>query len=144
MARAIQSKVITTRVDRDTGELIESIEKQERVVPCKQTPKYSMWMGQLSAIKGLTSNQMLLLFALSLEMEFETGEIDISTARRKKLATELDISDGTLRNIISKLIQRDLIRKLNSGLYQVSPFLFYRGKLTQINAQRELYLKKTA
>lgn len=144
MARAIQSKVITTRVDRDTGELIESIEKQERVVACKQTPKYSMWLGQLSAIKGLTSNQMLLLFALSLEMEFETGEIDISTARRKKLATELDISDGTLRNIISQLIQRDFIRKLDSGIYKVSPFLFYRGKLTQINAQRDLYLKTAA
>ncbi|USE67990.1 hypothetical protein CTT31_02180 [Pseudoalteromonas maricaloris] len=144
MARTIQSRVVTTRVDRDTGELIESIEKQERVVGGKQATQYSMWMGQLSAIKGLTSNQMLLLFALSLEIEFETGEIDISTARRKKLATDLDISEGTLRNIISQLTKLDFIRKLDSGVYQMSPFLFYRGKLKQLDAQRELYLKKAA
>lgn len=144
MARTIQSRVVTTRVDRDTGELIESIEKQERVVGGKQGTQYSMWMGQLSDIIGLTSNQMLVLFALSLEIEFETGEIDISTARRKKLATDLDISEGTLRNIISQLTKLDLIRKLDSGVYQMSPFLFYRGKLKQLDAQRERYLKKAA
>ncbi|WP_448211626.1 replication/maintenance protein RepL [Colwellia sp. MEBiC06753] len=144
MSTTIESKTITTRIDRETGEFIESVEKEARVIRKKVKIQYAMFFGHISALKGLTANQLLVLLALSCEIEFDTGEIDISTARRKSLAKDLGLSLATLRNIISQLVKYGHIRKLDSGMFQLSPLLFYRGKLKQLESQREQFNKQAA
>ena len=143
MAKIIESTLKTTRMSRETGEIIEETEKTERLLNTNTKYNYSMWIGDNKMVKDLSSVQICCLLALSTSVEYETGIITLTADRREKLASELGIKLRSLINVLSQLNKKGKIRSQGYGTYQISPFLFHRGQLTNIRPLQDNYLKCT-
>ncbi|MCG7546261.1 replication/maintenance protein RepL [Pseudoalteromonas sp. MM17-2] len=144
MAKIFTSSTKTNRVERETGELLESVETTYRVLKKQQEFVYSMWFGNAKTTEGLSVTELRFLLALSPFLAFDTGEIDLSTVLRKRLAEELGVTIATIRNVISKLVKLKYLQKMESGIFRISPFLLYKGDLGNLIPLRKEFMKHAA
>ncbi len=125
MAKIFTSTTKTNRVERETGELLESVETTYRVLKKQQELVYSMWFGDAKTTEVLSVTELHFLLSLTPFLAFHTEEIDLSTVLRKRLAEELGVTIATIRNVISKLVKLKYLAK--NGIrhipYLTFPFL---------------------
>jgi len=83
--------------------------------------------------KGLSS----ILYALLERMPYGVGKgFAINAAIRREIATELGITEGSVRNAITKLTQGTLLIRKDTGLYMFNPHFFGKGDWKDIEYLR--------
>lgn len=68
--------------------------------------------------------------------QFNTGNVSLTTQKRKELCTNLNITPQTLSNSLTSLKKCNLIKGEN-GEFQINPQVFWKGS----QASREALLK---
>lgn len=136
------SKTTRTTISEETGEIIDS-KTVEELICFKNSEgiKYVAIIEKgLHLINNLTANEIKVLIHLSMGLSFENDNfVDISQFKRKKICKILGISDGSLRNILSSLKKKGLLKTNCASQSQINPGVLYRGKVSSIPAKLNDY-----
>lgn len=130
------------------GSVEEELVTAVRKVPSE--PSFAkMYFDDLSALKGITKRQRDVLEELVVRMGYD-NEVSLSSGLKKEICLSLGIlksdSGGELKEenvslngfnyIVSQLVKAELIFRKGSGLYIINPYLFGRGKWTDVEKIR--------
>ncbi|BBW91957.1 hypothetical protein PS1M3_20440 [Pseudoalteromonas sp. PS1M3] len=141
MAHINTVTITKTTLDTTTGEVHEITTEEKKLESKRKSFDYTMLLGNLHLLNDLTARELRFLLAVSLRMVINSAELDLSTALRKELAKELNLSLQSVRTIICKLVKKQLLKPSANGKHMVSPYLFHRGSLTKIEGFREQFKK---
>lgn len=141
MAKINTVTVTKTFLDPTTGEVHKVTTEETKLASKREAFNYTMLLGNLHLLDDLTARELKFLLALSIRMVINSAELDLSTALRRELAKELNLSLQSVRTIICKLVKKQLLKPLANGKHLVSPYLFHKGLLTNIKVFREQFKK---
>jgi len=122
------TKETTHIIDAEDGEILRSeIVTRKRVTAERFVQLYLDDFGGLMNVKGDAEYKVLLWIAKS--MNFETNEIVLTMAIKKRIAVETGLQVTTLGNAITSLYQKQLIVRVDSTIYMLNPKYFFKGKI---------------
>lgn len=127
----------TQTLDKETGEIIS--ETKEKVVKLHKEPPYvKMYLDDLAAILKLSSGCKGLLYGLMRQMNYE-GIITITKSTRERLAENIGVKETAVKNQITILCKKGIIKRIGTGEYEANPYLFAKGEWTDIRKRREAF-----
>jgi hypothetical protein len=141
MAKLTKSVIINERINFESGEILEIKTEEKTVVSKTVVYNYTMMFENFCLLRMLTSRELMFLLAISIRIDYDCSEIDLSTALRVELGKSLDCNLSSVRNIICKLVKYKLLIKLDNGKHFLSPHLFFKGNLKCLRPAREKYSK---
>ena len=129
--KRFKNERVTSFVDKNTGELIESVHEKSFSLDVSQDTFYITFI-RLSASE-LTSMEIRVLSWLCENAEYNTGICDFSKNKRAKMMAELVIETSSyISNILKKLSDGGYIKKDGSE-FMINPAYFWKGQLKERN-----------
>lgn len=133
MAKTQQDSPVRTRtligtrrkklLDQETGEIIEVDQITKRVQG--QKAFWKVYFVDFLQIVGLLDSKQIEVLAYILESTKSSDNTYIGTYRGT--AAGAGVATETVRKAMKKLIEGNFIRKIQNGVYQVSPHLMTKG-----------------
>lgn len=121
-------------IDHQTGELIQEETIRESWVETE--PDYvKVYLKDIIKVKDLPKGTSTVLFALLKRMTYN-NDIVISAALRRAIGSEIGLVERTVKKGIEELVKADILIRKDRGFYLFNPFLFGRGKWTDIRKIR--------
>lgn len=122
------SKETTHVIDRQDGEILRSeIITRKRVTADKFVQLYLDDFGALMGIEGEGEYRLILWCARN--MNYDTNEVIIVNALKKRIASECDLSSYTINNAVSSLVGKNLLLRKETSIYMLNPKYFFKGKI---------------
>lgn len=138
MSRKVLTEHRSTVTNLDTGEARE--ETTDKVIQFPTEPEYvKLYLDDLTTILGIKEGPKKLVFELAKQMNYE-GLITLNGAIKKRMAQRLGIKEGSFRNYLSKLVKEKIIVRVDTGLYEMNPHYFAKGKWPDIQRRREKFV----
>lgn len=164
MSRKIIKQTERTEFNHDTGEIKREVHETTTSLPPGEPPYVKMYINDLSAILEVKDGPRKLMYELARRMDYE-GYITLNAGIKKVIRANLPVNkrrkladgtieeytqplgDGAFRNYLSELCKKEMLRHVDTGLYEMNPNFFARGKWEEIAKRRveyELKVKYTA
>lgn len=137
---SIDSKIYSTErmvFDKETGELLEHTEDRYKVVSIE--PNYiKVYIDAMSYFitaeeQGMETN---LLFEMAKRMTYANDAAPNQVAMigliKKGIAKQLNTTVGSLDVVLTRLIKKDLVRRIDRGVYELNPIIFAKGDWSSI------------
>jgi hypothetical protein len=122
------TKETTHIIDHDGGEILRSeIITRKRVTADKFVQLYLDDFGALMGIEGEGEYRLILWCAKN--MNYDTNEVIIVNALKKRIAAECDLSPYTINNAVSALVTKNLLLRKDTSIYMLNPNYFFKGKI---------------
>ncbi|RYE18549.1 MAG: hypothetical protein EOP45_13975 [Sphingobacteriaceae bacterium] len=119
-------------VDIRTGEVIKTY--SESVV--QREPDYvKLYLESITKLNDVQGWTDPILHELLRLMNYG-NEIVLNAAVKKRMALGLKISTRTIDNALSMLVKKNIIFRVDTGLYKGNPFLFGKGEWRDIRELR--------
>ena len=119
-------------VDIRTGEVIKTY--SESVV--QREPDYvKLYLESITKLNDVQGWTDPILHELLRLMNYG-NEIVLNAAVKKRMALGLEISTRTIDNALSMLVKKNIIFRVDTGLYKGNPFLFGKGEWRDIRELR--------
>lgn len=124
-------------INFSTGEI--KTEEITNVVKIPKEPPYvKMYIDDLAKILELTSGCRSLLYFLIKKMDYE-GIITLTKSSRDRLAEQIGVKETAVRNQITQLCQKGILRRIGTGEFEANPNLFARGDWSDIHKRRKCF-----
>ena len=140
--KKISYEETTTLIDKNG----ESRTRNISLVKVPQEPPFvKMYLDDITLLHKLPTNCSSIMYEMLRYMDF-TGEVVITTKRRKDIAEKLGISEKTIKNQTTNLIKTKIIAHPSPNTYIFNPKLFAKGCWSDISKLRdefELNIKYT-
>lgn len=130
---------IESQIDYETGEIKKSISQTITKLD-REPPFVKLYIDDISDINNLQHSCSQLLLELIKRVNY-SGVISISAGDKKLIVKELGVKSQTFANNISQLIKKDILFRIDTGMYQLNPFYFARGAWYEVNKQRIDYIE---
>jgi hypothetical protein len=140
-----KSKVIyektQTITDHETGEI--TAEQTERITLLPKEPPYiKIYLEDIAKIQDLPSGSTNLLYELLKIMNYETNEIFLNSALKKRIAEKIGIKNlKSIDNALTQFHQRNVLIRVDRGIYMANPNLFGKGTWQQVHRLRKLSVR---
>jgi hypothetical protein len=137
---------VKTTLDTNTGELINLVSNAHFTL--EREPDYiKLYISTVLAIKELSKSLNPILIEFIKRMSFATPEnahggqvIYISSGMKKDIARDLDLSMKRLDQSLATFVKSGIFKRLDTGKYQVNPYLFGRGNWADVKRIREAHI----
>ena len=127
-------EVITSTVDNETGELLETRDVKEFRVDGE--PEYvKLYLSDVSRLFGLSAGCSSVMYELLSRMDYD-NLIAVTPMIRKVIAMKAGTSVDVINHTIAKLVAEGVFTKIGSGTYMANPDLFGKGKWVDIKNMR--------
>ena len=125
MKKVRRQKIVGTQtfINRDTGEILESVVVEKNVD--KDFNWHKIWLQDLLNILELIGTKKLVIIKWILNHMNDKDNIVYFTQRA--LANELKMSLKTINETIKILLEVDFMRKKQNGVYQINPNIIAKG-----------------
>lgn len=124
----------TETVNHTTGEVTTSTKHKKFR---SDEPNYiKLYLNDIAYLYNLPSSSSSLVFELLSYLTYNTQEIVLNAATRKRIAEKLEVSVRTLNNRIVKLKNAGIISSDEAGIYVLNPYLFGKGDWKSIKELR--------
>lgn len=110
-------------IDQDTGEVIEVDQITKRALGQKQFWKIYL-MDFLQVLGGFEYKQLDVLVYI---LEHTDSSTNTFFGTYRKIAEKCNVSVDTVSRTIKLLLEREFIKKIQNGVYQVSPTIMMKG-----------------
>lgn len=135
MSRIYSNEVIT--YDKETGQVIEHTETKVKDIYVE--PNYvKVYVDTVIALLGKQkiSKEADVLLVLAKNMTYMNSDmpnkVNIDAVLKKYIIEHISISEGSLNNMITRFVKRDVLRRIGKGVYQLNPFMFAKGNWSAI------------
>lgn len=131
-----QREVIIT-VD-EQGQILSEISKDKYRFNFKEgEPKYvKLYMEDISRLYQLTNSQINVLLSSLKLVEYGTNVMMLNKFNKNKISKETGLSDAVIRNSITKLTKINVFKRIDTGVYQLNPYIFGSGTWKDIKGLR--------
>lgn len=123
----LMNEETVTETDRLTGEVVERVVRKRYSIPVK-TDEFFMtfiqFMGPFYEIRYADDFKVLAKMCSWAQMN--TGEVDLTALKRKKMMEELGLSKEQVSRSLKRLKELDVIRG-EGGSYCISHEIFWKG-----------------
>ena len=135
MSKIYSNEVIT--YDKETGQVIEHTETKVKDIYVE--PNYvKVYVDTVIALLGKQkiSKEADVLLVLAKNMTYMNSDmpnkVNIDAVLKKYIIEHISISEGSLNNMITRFVKRDVLRRIGKGVYQLNPFMFAKGNWSAI------------
>jgi predicted transcriptional regulator len=118
-------------VDKATGEMMtHTVSKTYRT---KATPDqfYMTFINAVDFTLRLTRTELLLLSRMNQCSEMNTNKVIMHKDRRDTIAKDLGVGYQAISNALRSLRDKDILERVNSNLFSISPHYYWKGKLSE-------------
>ena len=112
-----------TLIDQETGEIIEVNQITKRAYGQKNF--WKVYLLDFLQVLGIIDNKQLDVLIYVLENTNSSTNTFIGTY--KKIAKAINVSEPTIATIFKKLQEQEFLKKVQNGVYQVSPLIMMKG-----------------
>jgi predicted transcriptional regulator len=128
---------IKKEINFTTGEI--RTEENTNIIKIPREPAYvKMYIDDIAKLLELTSGCRSLLYCLIKKMDYE-GVITLTKSSRDRLAEQVGVKETAIRNQITQLCQKGILRRIGTGEYEANPNLFARGDWSDIYKRRKSF-----
>ena len=118
----------------ENGEVIETVTNSFSKIP--QTPDFVMaFTKDLGYLQHLSGGGAKLLFGLMAVVD-RNNEITLNKARKERVAQSTGLKLGSIDSLLNQLIKKEIILRVERGIYCLNPFLFGKGKWKNVQKMR--------
>lgn len=135
--RKVRQVTETTVLDTSTGEMTKHESSTVRFMD-SEPPYVKLYIEDISKLYDIPSAGKDLIYALLQRMDYQ-GYISLSKAYKELICKEIGVQDKTIRNTLTNLIKKGVIKNIGKGLYEMNPDLFARGTWSDIQKRREKF-----
>lgn len=135
MSRIYSNEVIA--YDKETRQVIEH--SKTKVKDIHVEPNYvKVYVDTVIALLGKQkiSKEADVLLILAKNMTYMNDDIpnkvNIDAVLKKYVIERVGISEGSLNNMITRFVKKDVLRRIGKGVYQLNPFMFAKGNWSAI------------
>ncbi len=128
-------------VDFGTGEVMQ----QTTVARVSQEPEFvKLYLDCLSTFKGFSKTLNPILLEFLRNMSYATSDnggqiIYINASMKKNIAKKLNKSTDRVNQALTEFVKNGIFKRVDTGMYQVNPFLFGRGHWKDIYKLRATF-----
>lgn len=123
---------VETIVDSETGEILDVTSNKSTYLANTKEEFYLMYSSMILILKGSTDVKIK-LFAALLERYSKGQEFSMSRALKDVIAKETSCKARSLDTAFSKLVESNVIIKLDTRLYKVNPRHVFQGSSSSRN-----------
>lgn len=124
--------------DLDTGEVIEVEQITKRALGQKQF--WKLFLVDFLQVLGVLDSKQVDVLIYILEHTREADNIYIGTYR--KTSEETGVSLDTATKVMRKLQEKNFMKKIQNGVYQISPLIMMKGSEHKKSLLLNYYLDK--
>ena len=127
MGKYITRNVYNQRVDKETGEIMEYVEKVE-VTRKDAEPFFLTYSKQIMALygKSIFNATTKVLWKFLEFAEYNTGKVYMTAERREEILNDCDIKKTSYHRAVNELIEEGLLTK-NKDTYTINEDMFWKG-----------------
>jgi len=130
----VAKRVETTRIDKETGEVISTTHTKQ--FKTASEPNYiKLYIQDISYLNELPSGTDRIIYAMLPYINYQQ-EIYINSHNKRKMAEEVGVSDKHISNTIVKLVKKEILIRIDRGVYQLNTFIFGKGPWKDILKHR--------
>lgn len=122
----------------ETGEVIKSKKMTKSII--ESEPSYvKMYLQDILYLAGAPKTDLKVLLALLRHVQYGENQVITTKIVREKIAKELGVSEGTVKNAITRLAKAKIllpVRPKTRGVYVLNPYLFGCAPWAQISEMR--------
>lgn len=132
MKRKLKNETIEEYVDPETGEHKILTKSKHYSIAVKDSEKfYMVFFENLASFYQINSTKQIFLLSKLCEMaEYNTGSVDLSSNKRKKLIEHLKIDKSYLSRCLKSLVNKNLIVKEGTNIV-INPKVFWKGSTNE-------------
>jgi len=132
-------RIVYNKIKREINFSTGEIKTEENInivrIP-KEPPYVKMYIDDIAKILELTSGCRSLLYCSIKKMDYE-GIITLTKSSRDRLAEQVGVKETAIRNQITQLCQKGILRRIGTGEFEANPNLFARGDWSDIHKRRK-------
>lgn len=133
MKRSIVQQTEHTIIDKN-GEVQSNT--KSTVLKVEAEPSYiKIYLQDILYLNNLQSNQTGLLYELLSYLNYD-NEIVLNSTIKRRIAEKLETTIQVIDNNLSKLVKKDILKRVGRGVYIANPYLFGKGKWKDILEKR--------
>lgn len=137
-ARDRQKKIIqvaeTQMVNHETGQILH--EEKTNVVRLPQEPPFvKLYLEDVAKVLELPQGPQSLLLALVRKLDFD-GMISLTPTARDRISDTLKIKVTTFNNYLTTLVEREVLKRVGRGEYEMNPHLLAKGDWQAVQKRR--------
>jgi hypothetical protein len=130
-------KETTIILNNDSGEIEETTKTTQQFLKFEQEPSYiKLYLQDIGYLYNLPKHLPTLLFELLKLLDYD-NEITINLHKKKKIAEALSVKVEHVTNSISVLTKKNILIRIERGVYTINTFLFGKGSWKDILKHRE-------
>lgn len=129
--KRINQEILNNVIDHETGEIINERHKVTYKLPSE--PDFvKVYMKDLLYLFGLPKYNMGVLLWMMQHVTYASDKYGMCTALNSTLKDDMKEAlgikhQGTIDNILSELVKKDVVQRVGRGVYRLNPYLFGRG-----------------
>jgi len=122
--------------DKETGSIKATEQTKVRKVKVEKEPSFiKLYLNDICKLNNIPKSSNAVLNELLKHTNYE-NEIVLNMGIKKRMIVSLDTTIATLNNSISKLNKAGIIKKIDSGIYKLTPYIFGKGEWANIKKIR--------
>lgn len=123
-----------TRINDTTGEVQETTLTQS-IRKSKEPSFIKLYIADLMLVNNLPSKASGVLWEL-IKITTFNNKIVLNSSIKKDICEVLNIKMPTLNNTLSSFVKKEILFRIDTGVYSPNPYLFARGKWEDIEKLR--------
>jgi hypothetical protein len=136
------SKTIETRdrhIDTNTGEVIYDKTNVISFTHLPNEPEYiKLYINDLGGLCKLSDGQRSILLYMAACSGYD-GVIMLPLGQKVRIANTANCSVSAINNAINCFCKNKILKRLDTGLYELNPDYFARGKWKEIRERRKAF-----
>nr|WP_321266177.1 replication/maintenance protein RepL [uncultured Sulfurimonas sp.] len=125
--------------DNETGKVKTVEEKTISNKKVDTEPNFiKLYISDICKLNNIPKSTNTILNELLKYTSYQ-NEIYLNVGIKKRMVTALNTTMPTLNNAISKLTKADMLKRIDTGIYKLNPYIFGKGNWTDIKAIRMLW-----
>ena len=127
-------------IDTATGEVLKKETDTTYQFPA-EPPYIKLYLQDILYLSDLPKTHDKVLISLLKKATWASSElgmvVTLSAGMKRIIAEQLEFKNvRTINNVISDFVKADILFRIDTGVYQLSPYLFGRGDWADISALR--------
>lgn len=120
---------INNYIDSETGEVLEteSSIKRSTIVLTSKEDFVLMFTETMGLVDGLDKVAIKVIQWCALNAKYNDNSISLNKYYREVICNKFSLTDGTIRNAISRLKKKNILIPLGGGVYRINPRYYWKG-----------------
>jgi hypothetical protein len=135
----IHIEKIESTVNDLTGELLSLTTEITDISTAPAEPNYlKLYVDDLGLLNKLSGGETRALIHIAALANYD-GEIVLPLVIKKRVAEKSGVKVQSISDILTKLISKGILKRIDKTLYLLNPDLFARGKWREIRERRKAF-----